>query len=687
MSETLPSRLPVFVCYAHEDNDSKKPRNERWLDRLLQQLAPLAIQDQVCAWSDKDIENGQDWHQRIQLTLENVKAAVLLVSPAFLASTYIRNSEIPVLLKNAQNRGVVIIPVIVRHCLFKETTFKYPDSVHGPEKLSLASLQSANSPSIPLNSMSEHEQDKVLLEVTQSLLGILGKSSSQPTPVEISSQLIWNVPLGRNPFFTGREDILEEIREALLSSSKAAFSGLGGIGKTQTAVEFAYRHKENYSQILWVKAESQQSLTSDFAQLATMLNLAEQKAQDQEEVIKAVQRWLQQHDQWLLIFDNADELNLIHPFLQGLQSGHVLLTTRAQATTIFNRVEVKELPNDEAILFLLRRAKLVDPNEITLENVPQNLHKQALGIVTELAALTLALDQAGAYIEENQCGLDVYLEIYKTHGIELLKERGLFAPGHPDPVATTWALSYQKIEEANPAAAELLRFCSFLSPDAIPEELITQGASEFGEILGPVAKDHHLFNKAIGDILKYSLIHRDMNTKTFDIHRLVQAVIQNSLNEETKIPWIEQVIRAMNLVFPEVDFHNWPQCDRLLPQAQHCASIIMGHKILLPEAAGLLNGSASYLDNRARYREAEPLYQRALAIREEVLGPIHPDVATSLNNLALLYKNQGKYSEAEPLYQRALAILEATLGLEHSNTKAGRENYKILLKKMEEEKD
>jgi len=97
MSHAVPSRLPVFVCYAHTDNESSDP-SKRWLDRLLEQLAPLAFQDQVCAWSDKDIETGQDWHDTIQQTLENTKAAVLLVSPAFLASTYIRNSELPVLL-------------------------------------------------------------------------------------------------------------------------------------------------------------------------------------------------------------------------------------------------------------------------------------------------------------------------------------------------------------------------------------------------------------------------------------------------------------------------------------------------------------------------------------------------------------------------------------------------------------
>jgi tetratricopeptide (TPR) repeat protein len=429
-------------------------------------------------------------------------------------------------------------------------------------------------------------------------------------------------------------------------------------------VEYAYRHKDDYSQILWVKAESQESLTSDFSQLATVLNLPEQKAQDQQDAVNAALFWLKQHDQWLLIFDNADELSLIHPFIQGLERGHVLLTTRAQATKIFPRVEVKELPNDEAARFLLRRAKLLD-KETPQERVPLELHQQALDIVIILNALTLALDQAGAYIEETQCSFDDYLKLYKSHGIELLKERGLFAPGHPDPVATTWVLSYQNIEQANPAAAELLRFCAFLAPDAIPEELITQSASELGDLLGPVAENPLLLNKSIGEILKYSLINREIRSKTLDIHRLVQAVIQDSLDEETKVQGRERVVRAMNHVFPEVEFKNWPQCDRLLPQSQHCASFIMTNDIQIPEASSLLNKTARYLHERARYTEAESLYQRALAIREQALSPTHPDVATSLNNLAWLYYNQGKYPEAEPLFQRALAIREQALGPTH----------------------
>ncbi|HBP88130.1 MAG TPA: hypothetical protein DD706_10595 [Nitrospiraceae bacterium] len=488
---------------------------------------------------------------------------------------------------------------------------------------------------------------------------------------------VWNIPLERNPFFTGREEILGEIRDALLSSGKAAFSGLGGIGKTQTAVEYAYRHKDDYYHILWVKAESKESLTSDFAQLATPLNLPEKQVKDQQEFVNAVLRWLKQHDEWLLILDNADDLSLIQPFIQDFQSGHILLTTRAQATGTISRVEVKKLPEQEGVVFLLLRAKMIT-KDTSNDTIPPELRDRSLPIVRELDGLPLAFDQAGAYIEATHCGLAAYFELYKSHGIELLKERGLFAPGHPDPVATTWILSFQKIEQANPATAELLRCCAFLHPDSIPEELIIEGASELGPILGPVAGNTLSFNNAIGDILKFSLIHRHMTTKTLDIHRLVQAVILKSLDGEIHQQWNERFIRAMDHVFPSPEFENWPQCERLLVQAQHCTSMIITNNLGSQEGARNLNQTAIYLYERARYPDAEPLFQRSLAIWEEALGPTHPDVATSLNNLGGLYDSQGQYGKAEPLYQRALAIREQALGPTHPQVATSLNNLGLL---------
>jgi hypothetical protein len=156
----------IFICYAHEDNESPDP-SKRWLERLLKQLAPLKLQEMADIWSDQEIELGEEWHKKIQETLQNVKAAVLLVSDSFLASEYIRSNELPVLLKNANDRGVVILPVLLRQCLWQETNFKYPDPKAGPDELSLSSIQMPTTK--PLNSLREHKQDVVLYNVAKRI--------------------------------------------------------------------------------------------------------------------------------------------------------------------------------------------------------------------------------------------------------------------------------------------------------------------------------------------------------------------------------------------------------------------------------------------------------------------------------------------------------------------------------------
>ena len=167
----VPLRLPVFVSYAHADNESTDA-SQRWLDRLLEMLKPLHLNDEVSAWSDRDIATGDDWAEQIGTALERyARAAVLLISPAFLASDFIRTSELPSLLHAHRLAGdaMLIVPIIIRHCLYQETRFRFPDPTRGPESVSLAVFQSANPPDRPLDSMTRAEQDAVLLSVAKRL--------------------------------------------------------------------------------------------------------------------------------------------------------------------------------------------------------------------------------------------------------------------------------------------------------------------------------------------------------------------------------------------------------------------------------------------------------------------------------------------------------------------------------------
>ena len=482
---------------------------------------------------------------------------------------------------------------------------------------------------------------------------------------------LWNVPYRRNPFFTGREEVLQHLRERLTAGQNAAvsqsqaISGLGGIGKTQIVVEYAYRHRQDYQAVLWARAESSEAVISFYIAIASLLGLPEREAKEQKITVQAVKTWLATQRSFLLILDNADELALLADFLPLVLGGHLLLTTRAAATgQLAQRLEIATLPPEHGALFLLRRAGLIAP-DAELEQASPQERDLALRLSQELGGLPLALDQAGAYLEETGTDLAGYWHLYQQHRADLLRERRGLVPDHPAPVATTWSLSFERVAAKNPAAADLLQLCAFLAPDAIAEEILTAGASVLGPVLAPVAAEALLLNQAIEALRAYSLVQRHPREKSLSIHRLVQAVLQDALEKPERLGWAERAMLAVNAAFPEVEYGTWAQCERLLPQALTVAQGIEQHQLQSREAGRLLYQSASYLRNRARYTEAEPLYLRALRIWEQRLGSEHPDLATPLNGLANLYREQGKYAEAEPLFQRALRIREQQLGSEH----------------------
>jgi tetratricopeptide (TPR) repeat protein len=508
---------------------------------------------------------------------------------------------------------------------------------------------------------------------------------------------LWNVPYRRNDFFTGREEILRTLHErltthqttALTQPQSQAISGLGGIGKTQIAIEYAYRYRVDYRAILWVKADTHENILASFQELATMFALPEQQEADLNKVARAVKRWLVEHDGWLLIFDNADNLNLVGDFLPASESGALLLTTRHQATRpLADPIEITQMDRQEGTLLLLRRAGRL-PTDGQLAQANPKERDLAEQIVQKMDGLPLALDQAAAYIEQTNCPLENYLKKYDNNKrMELLHERGNDPYKH-DPVATTWSLNFKRVVRATNdplymllgiiqpktrrrlqvarAASDLLNVLAFLAPDAIPEDLLIAGASQLGPSLEGIAKDETLLDRAIGSLRQFSLVQRNPDLNLLSIHRLVQEIFRTRMPDKTRRRWAERTVRAVNAAFPGVDFSTWPQCERYLPHALACATLVENFSLAFREAARLLNATAYYLHDHAQYSEAEPLYQRALAISEQTLGTNHPDTATCLHNLAGLYDDQGQYEQAMPLYQRALAIWEQALGSNHPN--------------------
>jgi tetratricopeptide (TPR) repeat protein len=480
----------------------------------------------------------------------------------------------------------------------------------------------------------------------------------------------WLVPHQRNDAFTGREQLLIDLRTDLVKKRKQALFGLGGVGKTQIAVEYAYRHRDEYTAVFWSFAGTEQSIGSGYAAIAALLNLPEKDSQEQAKVTEAVKSWLERNEGWLLVLDNSDDPAMLKPFLPQQGKSHILLTSRGysfQKIGLVSPREVNVLSSDEAREFLLRRTG----------KRPTEKSSEADALAKEVGYLPLALEQAAAYIAETGASFSSYLAAYRKQGVRLLENQGPVMGNDEKEqqkrsVATAWALNFADVEKNSSASAELLRLSAFLAPDAIPLELLENGAAELPEELAAkmaeTSDNPLVLDELLSPLLRFSLIRREDEKRVYSIHPLVQEVIRDGLSKEDQKTWAERAVRAVNEGFPYIEFSNWPRCDRLLPHALACAGFINCLTLEFKEAGRLLNQAGFYLSERAEYLEAEPLYRRALEIRKKALGAEHPFTATSLNNLAELYSTQGRYTEAEPLYRRALEIREKVQGPGHPDT-------------------
>lgn len=603
---------------------------------------------------------------------------------------------------------------------------KYPNALAKWMRIRRCKAQRvAENTSIPLRTLWEYIGERAAIEPDR-LEQLAAYLQCRPGQLLSKAPPLWNVPYQRNHYFTGRKDLLERLHDSLGKANAGAIApqalcGLGGIGKTQTVLEYAYRFGDEYQAVFWVKADCRENLFPDVLSIAEALDLPERKAQHRAATVAAINRWLREQEGWLLIFDNADDLALAREFIPSGYRGHILLTTRAQSTgRLAHRIEVENMSPETGALFLLRRAGMLDP-DAPLDGVPEEVLDLACELVRQLGGLPLALDQAAAYMEESPYSLAGYLRLYHKERLALLKRRGGLIEDHPAPVATTWSISFEEVEHVDPTAADLLRLCAFLDPDAIPEELLRKGATALGPALAAAASDDLAINRTIEALWRYSLVGRHTDSQMLSMHRLVQIVLKETMDLESQRLWAERVVRALQLAFPtHVEPGCWDACQRLLPQAQACSSLIEQYSIADAGAAQALNQVAYYLRERAwyteaetfyrqaftmrdlvlgtdhldtahsaynlarlyfdqaRYEEAERLFLRALAIREHALGQEHPDIAQCMNALALLYWFWGKYAEAEPLYQRALPMRVRLLGLEHPDTAHCMNNLALL---------
>lgn len=590
----------------------------------------------------------------------------------------------------------------------------------------------------------------------QRLCSLFGKSAEElgfmgPSVPAVSQEgtppIIWHLSLRRNPFFTGRATILSQLHTYFQQDRESmwqpivAICGLPGLGKTQVAIEYAYRYASEYQAVCWVQADTPSILLESVLALAPAFGLSIPGTSDQAVLVSAIKEWFRTHTNWLLIFDNVEEPEAIHNFLPTSFTGHVLLTTRTQFMgTLAHCINIKILSPEEGTLFLLRRIKLLQPKDaLEQASVTDSLNAKAL--VRLMDGLPLALDQAATYIDETSCTISEYLQRYLTQSSHLLNIRGTFNEYHPMSVSASFALAIEKLTQMHPIAVTILQFCAFLFPTTIPEEFLDayilmlkedshgklyQASLEnsssvqvqaYGQnMLLETSTDNLTINSVMRELRRFSFIFRNAEMKTVSMHRLVQEVVKERMDTALQQRWAEQLVKVVNRVFPEVTFSSWQLCQRYLPHALTCATLIERWNIVNLDAARLLERTGLYLLEQAQYQLlhvlplykqeipettvknlrlwhilalysyaypdrpldaerivkdlsllshqqnnyvlTEPVLLRSLSIYEQIVGPVHTELAECLSTLANLYESQGKLEQAESLYTRALQIFE-----------------------------
>jgi transcriptional regulator with XRE-family HTH domain len=492
---------------------------------------------------------------------------------------------------------------------------------------------------------------------------------------------IHNFPFNRNPLFTGREALLKQLEQALQANGSVALtqpvsiSGLGGIGKTQLALEYAHRCFPNiYRAVLWVNA-SDEMLEASYGNLSEVLSLPEKDEQELGRHVQAVREWLERHTNWLLIMDNADDLELARSYFPVNQDGRILLTTRSQTVgdVAATQIEVDKMQPDEGLRFLLLRSdptlrSKVFADETVLDTVAADIREAAAQLVELLDGHPLALDQAGAYIEETKVSFTDYIERYRAERRKLLNRRKAQVSkhtDHPESVVVTFELCFANAHEQYPLASDILNFCAFLQPDAIPEELFQHEDNfKYGTTV---------FDDCFATLLRYSLIRRNTQDQTFSMHRLVQIVLIDAMSSDLQKQERILVVRTLCLAF----FDNLNSSDnlllneRLLPHILVCATWAYDVLAWTPDVGAIVglvfNQASNHLHERGQVSEAEFLKERGLVHYDAYLGLEHPATLSTINELAVIYGNQGKHDKAEPLHQYVYGTWIKILKTEKAN--------------------
>jgi tetratricopeptide (TPR) repeat protein len=483
-----------------------------------------------------------------------------------------------------------------------------------------------------------------------------------------------NVPISVPLHFMGRDDALAAIETALKRYEGrvaiTALHGLRGVGKTTLAAAYAERRRGEYGATWWIRAQAESTLRADLVALGIRLGWVGADDKEEPAVEAMTERLRHEGEGILLIFDNAVDADSLKPYLPRGGVARVLVTSNAHAWRgVAAPVEIRLWPKEIGADYLIVR---------TGREAERNA-AEALSLA--LGGLPLAHEQAAAYCERLDVSLADYRKRFETAPSRLLDDvRHAPAEYHDGlTVAKTFALAIKEAAKLHPAAEPLIIHAALLAPEPIPLFLFAEAREKFDERLALMLADDGL-DEAMAALRALALVDRETIVDEHDtsitadvirLHRLVREVAAVRCEGESRHQSWRALVAALLAVYPSDGIGNptsWPRCASLTPHLLSVCETQMVNAAASAECADLLNRAGEYFFYRGAYLEARPLWERAQAIRQKVLGPGHPDTATSLNNLASLLHAQDNLAGSRPLYERALAIREKVLGPEHPDT-------------------
>ncbi|KAK4062652.1 uncharacterized protein Triagg1_9770 [Trichoderma aggressivum f. europaeum] len=510
------------------------------------------------------------------------------------------------------------------------------------------------------------------------------------------------IPYPRNEDVVCRTDLVERLEQLLPRGSKfhsAALWGLGGSGKTQIALDYAYRryHDDNCS-VFWVHADSKATFIHDYKTIANKLGI--KHTADGNDLLRSVRDGIEACPSWILILDNVDNLELfgvglstdeatnsLYEYVPNGPTGAVLWTSRDAriAGTLVGAqrgVEVTSMKINEAIKLLQAMIHKKDGYD-ELEDIKT--------LLRELQWFPLAISQAGAYMRRMQTTASGYLSLLREskRRWDTLKTTEFDRhrrPEMPNSVLDTWTVSMERIQSENRTAYQVLHIISYLDNQNLPHELLIQISKCSNE--DPTKEPEELeVTSAIMRLQEFSFLktrHIEVGGPSYEMHKLVQeaaryrltmrglqgvagqgTLMQTEASDEVYYTGI--ALQALSELFPTSKPEAWGQCERYLAHAVEMGNWaeISKREVDMSE---LLSRASGYLYDRGRWREKEVVDQRALDLRRKVLGERHPHTLESMASLAAAYHYQGQHEKAKARYKEAMELRRQTLGEKHPDT-------------------